>query len=416
MSGFSGRKYLVQNCATSKYGTNNVVGENKGNTIFPIRTITLRRTNSNETRKEGTYKRFSDAEFQTRKEKGLCFRCNEKYSAEHKCKMKEQRELRMFTVVNESEEYEIVEETEIERNELNRLEVQTNQTSYVELSINFVVGLNDLDTMKDKGVCEALLVQLQDWLVKEDFLPLELGGVDVILGMQWLYSLRVTVDWKNLSLSFSCEGKQINIKGDPNLTKARILAVLEQFADVFDWPERLPPRREIEHQIHLKKGTYPINVRLYRYGYHQKEEMEKLVEESWLQVWCVLVPAHSLVLCCKSPISVVELFDELCGASLFSKTDLKFGYHQIRMADEDIEKTAFRTHEGHYEFVVMPFGLTNAPATFQALMNAMFKPYLRKFVLVFFDDILVYSRTEDEHVEHMGVVLSVLRKHELYAN
>ncbi|GJY61578.1 putative reverse transcriptase domain-containing protein [Tanacetum coccineum] len=110
-----------------------------------------------------------------------------------------------------------------------------------------------------------------------------------------------------------------------------------------------------------------------------------------------------------------DLFDQLQGSSIYSKINLRLGYHPLRVREEDIPKTAFRTRYGHYEFQVMPFGLTNAPAAFIDLMNRVCKPYLDKFVIVFIDNILIYSHNEKEHEEHLKTILEMLKKEELYA-
>ncbi|GKA74419.1 putative reverse transcriptase domain-containing protein [Tanacetum coccineum] len=110
-----------------------------------------------------------------------------------------------------------------------------------------------------------------------------------------------------------------------------------------------------------------------------------------------------------------DLFDQLQGSRVYSKIDLRSGYHQLRVREEDIPKTAFRTHYGHYVFQVMSFGLTNAPAVFMDLMNQVCKPYLDKFVMVFIDDILIYSKNKKKHEEHLRLILRLLKKEELYA-
>jgi len=226
----------------------------------------------------------------------------------------------------------------------------------------------------------------------------------------------------------------------PNASKLKQL--LEEYQDVF--PEQLyglPPKRDVEHHIVLKDGSHPVARAPYRLSVAEENELksrlQELIEAGHIQPssspWAapiLFVPKKDggLRFCVDyRGLNNVTIRDQhalpipedqirrLSGATVFSKIDLRSGYYQVRVAEEDIPKTAFTTTYGLYEFRVMPFGLSNAPATFSRLMMQVLKPYIHKFVLVYIDDILIYSQTVDEHMEHLRLILDCLRQHKLYA-
>src|SRR5579859_7747697 len=238
--------------------------------------------------------------------------------------------------------------------------------------------------------------------------------------------------------SASAEGS-INHLKDASLEDIR---VVQEFPDVFpDELPGMPPEREVEFVIELLPGTAPIAKRPYRMAANELEELKNQIEEQlqkgyirpstspWgapvifvdkkdgTQTMCVDYRAlNEVTIKNKYPLPRIEdLFDQLKGACVFSKIDLRSGYHQLRIRPSDIPKTAFITRYGLYEYTVMSFGLTNAPASFMYLMNKVFMEYLDKFVVVFIDDILIYSKSEEEHEEHLRLALQKLRENQLYA-
>ncbi|GJV50260.1 putative nucleotidyltransferase, ribonuclease H, partial [Tanacetum coccineum] len=183
------------------------------------------------------------------------------------------------------------------------------------------------------------------------------------------------------------------------------ILVVKNYPEVF--PEDLPgppPSRQVEFQIDLVPGAAPVAKAPYLLAPSELRKLSAQLQE---------LLRKRLIRPSSSPWGAPVLF--LQGETYFSKTDLRSGYHQLRVRKEDVPKTAFRTRYGHYEFLVMPFGLTNTPTVFMDLMNRVCRPYLDKFVIVFIDDILIYSRSKAEHEQHLNTILSLLKDHELYA-
>ncbi|GJS65063.1 putative reverse transcriptase domain-containing protein [Tanacetum coccineum] len=322
-------------------------------------------------------------------------------------------------------------------------------TSYkVELAYGKIVSTNT--------VLRGCTLALFSHMFKIDLLPTRLGSFDVIVGMDWLsYHRAVIVCYEKIVSIPLPNGEILEIHGERPEKDSKSLSCIKAdekrlddirtvryFPEVFlDDLTGLPPVREIEFRIDLIPGALLVVKSSYRLAPSKMQELSNQLKE--LQEKGFIRPSHSpwgapvlfvkkkddaLRMCIdyrelnkltiknRYPLPRIDdLFDQLQGACYFSKIDLCSGYHQLRVRDEDIPKTAFRTRYGHFEFTVMPFGLTNAPAVFMDLMNRVCKPYLDKFVIVFIDDILIYSKSEEEHEAHLKTILDLLKEEKLYA-
>nr|GFA12479.1 putative reverse transcriptase domain-containing protein [Tanacetum cinerariifolium] len=284
-----------------------------------------------------------------------------------------------------------------------------------------------------------------------DLMPVELGSFDAIIDMDWLAKYQtvivcaekiVRIPWGNETLIIYGDGSnqgnatRLSIisctktekyvkKGFPiflaHITTKEVedksekkrledVPIVRNFPEVFPKDlSGLPPTRPVEFQIDLVPGAAPVARAPYRLAPSEMKELAKQLKE---------LSDKGFIRPSSSPWGAPVLFVKKKDGSfriVYSKIDLRSGYHQLSVREEDIPKTAFRTRYGHYEFQVMPFGLTNAPAVFMDLMNRVCKPYLDKFVIVFIDDIFIYSKDKKEHEEHLNTILDLLKKEELYA-
>ena len=304
-------------------------------------------------------------------------------------------------------------------------------------------------------MCKSCPVEICGRKMDANMFVLETQGYDAILGMTWLSKHHAVINCRDKSVTFRIpsepefhfigedrESRKKN-RGDCSMAEVqeKPIPVVEEFMDVFAEIPGLPPDREVEFNIDLLPGTAPISKPPHILARPElgelKDQLQEYLDKGYIRPstspWgapVLLVKKkdggkrlcidyrglNSVTIKNKYPLPRIDdLFDQLNGAKVFSKLDLRSGYHQVKVRKDDIPKTALRTRYGHYEFQVMPFGVTNAPAVFMDLMNRIFSPYLDQFVVIFIDDILIYSKTEEEHAEHLRIVLETLRREKLYA-
>ncbi|KAD6796137.1 hypothetical protein E3N88_07033 [Mikania micrantha] len=346
----------------------------------------------------------------------------------------------------------------------------------VDLETPYVIELANGKLIKTNSVIQGCSLNLNDHIFKIDLLPIELGSFDVVVGMDWLSNNQAEVVCQNKVIRIPLpNGNTLIVQGERAGRKLGIIScmraqkflrkgcyaflahvteynsspkqiadipIVKDFSEVF--PEDisgLPPVRQVEFRIDLIPGAAPVAKAPYRLAPSEMQELsgqlQELLDKGFIRpsfspwgapILFVKKKDGSFRMCIdyrelnkltiknRYPLPRIDdLFDQLQGATYFSKIDLRSGYHQLRIHDDDIPKTAFRTRYGHYEFLVMPFGLTNAPAVFMDLMNQVCRPYLDKFVIVFIDDILIYSRNQQEHAQHLKLILELLAREKLYA-
>ncbi|KAD6796015.1 hypothetical protein E3N88_06911 [Mikania micrantha] len=340
----------------------------------------------------------------------------------------------------------------------------------------FNVEVADGNTIDIDTIIVGCTVNLNDHVFPIDLIPMHLGSFDVIIGMDWLatHKAEIVCHEKYIRIPLP-SGDTLRVFGETSSKGLKLMSctkahkylrkkciaflahivekkekgkkiedvpVIRDFPEVFpdDLPG-LPPERQVEFRIDLVPGANPVAKAPYRLAPSELQELASQLQE--LTDKGFIRPSHSpwgapvlfvkkkdgsfrmcidyrelnkLTIKNRYPLPRIDdLFDQLQGSAWFSKIDLRSGYHQLRVHEDDIPKTAFRTRYGHYEFLVMPFGLTNAPVVFMDLMNRVCRPYLDKFVIVFIDDILIYSKTKEEHEKHLKLVLKILREERLYA-
>ncbi|GKB50470.1 putative reverse transcriptase domain-containing protein [Tanacetum coccineum] len=317
----------------------------------------------------------------------------------------------------------------------------------VELANGRIIGLNT--------ILMGCTLNFLNYPFNIDLMPVELGSFDAIIGMDWLVKYQaiivcakkiICIPWGNETLIVHGDernrGYEARDKDKSEKKRLEDIPIVQDFLDVFleDLPG-LPPTRQVEFQIDLIPGAAPVAWAPYRLTPSKMkellEQLKELSDKGFIRpnssLWGALVlfvkkkdgsfrmcidyqkPNKLTVKNCYPFPRINDLFDQLQGSSVYSKIDLRLGYHQLQVREEDIPKTEFRTRYSHYEFQVMPFGLTNAPAVFMDLMNRVCKPFLVKFVIVFIDYILIYSKNKKEHEEHLKAVLELVKKEKLYA-